>query len=168
MPEEPTEEQLRTWHRRFAVEANNRAWTLCEKPDLTSEERSELLDAAHAASHHWQKVGTEAQVAQAHLLLGRVHALLGHGPLAMQFATAAFDSIASRDCATWETAFAHAILANAAATSGDTQVHAKRYAEAKALGEQLESAERDLFLATFTLIPEPRSSRETGEHAREG
>lgn len=162
MPEEPTEDQLRTWHRRFAVEANNRAWTLCEKSDLTSEERSELLDAAHAAAHHWQKIGTEALVAQAHLLLGRVHALLGHGPLAMKFATAAFDSITSRDCETWEAAFAHAILADAAATSGDTRVHAKRYAAAKALGEQLESEEKDLFLATFTLIPEPRSSGETG------
>jgi len=41
MPQQPTEEDLRKWHRRFAVEANNRAWTLSEKPELTTEERSE-------------------------------------------------------------------------------------------------------------------------------
>jgi hypothetical protein len=67
-----TDEDLKKWHRRFAVEANNRAWTVSEKRELTSEERTELLYAAYAAAYHWSKVGTAAQVAQAELLLGRV------------------------------------------------------------------------------------------------
>jgi hypothetical protein len=163
MPEQPTEEDLRKWHRRFAVESNNRAWTLSEKRELTTEEMSELLDAAHAASHHWSKIGTAAQIAQADLLLGRVHALLGHGELAMKFATAAFDSITSRDCAPWEVAFAHAILANAAAASGNAEMHAQHYAEAKVLGESLmDPQDKSLFLATFDLIPAPLPSRGTG------
>ena len=163
MPEQPTEEDLKTWHRRFAVEANNRAWALSEKPELTPTEQSELLHAAHAAAHHWSKVGTAVHVARAELLLGRVQALLGHGTLAMTFATAAFDSISSRDAKSWEVAFAHAILANAAAASGNTQMHAQHYMEAKALGDSLiDPEEKSRFLATFQLIPIPRSSRGTG------
>lgn len=141
------------------MEANNRAWGLSEKPELTSAEKSELLHAAHAAAHHWSKIGTSAQVAQSDLLLGRVHALLGHGDLAVGFATTAFQSITSSDSAPWEIAFAHAILANAGDASGDSQLHSEHYAQAKAMGESLKDPEdKELFLATFDLIPAPRSS----------
>jgi hypothetical protein len=162
MHREPTEDDPGAWHRRFAVEANNRAWKLSEKSELTAEERSELLDAAHAAAHHWSKIGTQVQVERSHLLLGRVHALLGNGPLAIEFATAAFASMASGDRAPWEIALSHAVLANAAATMGDARLHAERYMEAQAFGDRLEGDERDLFRATFDLIPEPRSSPSTG------
>ncbi len=154
--EQPTEEDLKKWHRRFAVDANNRAWTLSEKPELTNEEASELLDAAHAASHHWSKIGTPAERALADLLLGRVHARLGEGRLAMRFATAALDAITSRDSEPWVVAFAHAILANAAAASGDTQLHAEHYIRAKVLGEQLDATDKEIFFATFNLIPQGR------------
>ena len=39
MPEQPTEKDLRKWHRRFAVEANKRASTLSEKPVLTTKQK---------------------------------------------------------------------------------------------------------------------------------
>lgn len=156
MGEVAAEEQRRALHRQLAMEANNRAWALSEKPGLTNQDHATLLDAAHAAAYHWRAIGTPEQVGHADLLLGRVHALLGHGALAMTFATAAFQSITSRDCARWEAAFAHAILAHAAAVAGDTREHARSYAEAKSLGAQLDGEDEKLFRATFTLIPAPR------------
>jgi hypothetical protein len=157
MPEQPAHAELHRWHRRFAVDANNRAWTLSEKAVLAPEERSELLHAAHAAAYHWSKIGTTAQIAHADLLLGRVHALLGHGESAMTFATEALDAIGSREAEPWEAAFAHAILADAAAASGRTALHAEHYAKAKALGGSLaDPQERAQFLATFALVPAPR------------
>ena len=75
----------------------------------------------------------------------------------MKFATAAFNSIVSRNSEPWEIAFAHAILANAAAVSGDSQLHAQHYGAAKLAGESLADKEdRDIFLATFRLVPPPR------------
>jgi len=71
-------------------------------------------------------------------------------------------SITSRDGAPWEVAFAHAIVANAAAALGDAGLHAQRYAEARALGEGLGDDERGLFLATFDLVPEPGTYSEAG------
>jgi hypothetical protein len=162
MPDQPVDENVRAWHRRFAVEANNLAWRLSEKTELAADEKTELLYAAYAAAHHWSKIGTEQHIARAELLLGRIHALLGYGDLAMKFATAAFDSIVSRNSERWELAFAHAILADAAAASGDSQLHAKHYTEAKLAGESLvDTEDRDIFLATFRLIPPPPIIPET-------
>jgi hypothetical protein len=159
MRDQPSEDQAREWHRRFAVEANNRAWTLSEKADLTAPEKKELLYAAYAAAHHWSRVGREENFARAQLLLGRVHAILGHGALAIDCATEAFNSITSRQSERWEEAFAHAVLANAAAVSGNSELHATHYERARALGEQLEDQEdKGIFLATFRLIPTPAQS----------
>ena len=156
MAEQPSDEDLKRWHQHFARAANNRAWTLSEQGELSDGERSELLDAAHAAAHHWRAIGTPAQLAQAHLLLGRVHAVLGHGALSMQYATAALEAIQAGDAAPWELAFAHAIMANAGFAAGEAEVHARHYAEAQELGESLADAEdREIFSATFRLIPRP-------------
>jgi hypothetical protein len=155
MPDDATRDDPENWHRRFAVDANNSAWVLAEKPDLTDAEKSELLDAAHTAAYHWQRIGTEPQIAQAHLLLGRAHAMLGNGSLAMKFASSAYDSITSRESAPWEVAFAHAILADAAVASGNAELHARHYRQAGELGERLDDDERALFHATFDLVPAP-------------
>ncbi|MGE0706083.1 MAG: hypothetical protein AB7F99_10595 [Vicinamibacterales bacterium] len=38
---------------------------------LTDAERTELLYTATAAAYHWSRVGTDTQIANAELLLGR-------------------------------------------------------------------------------------------------
>jgi hypothetical protein len=147
-----------SWHRRFAVDANNRAWSLAEKTELTPAEERELLYAAYASAHHWSKIGTEEQFARAELLLGQAHARLGQSSLAMKFATGAFTSITSRDAAPWEIAFAHAVLANAAAASGNWELHREHYETAKELGDTLADPEdRQIFHKTFDLIPVTRN-----------
>jgi hypothetical protein len=147
-----------SWHQRFAVDANNRAWSLAEKTELTSAEERELLYAAYASAHHWSKIGAEEQFARAELLLGQAHARLGHSALALKFATEAFNSITSRDTAPWEIAFAHAVLANAAAASGNWELHREHYEKAKGLGDTLADPEdRQIFHKTFDLIPVTRN-----------
>lgn len=153
------EEQVPVWHRRFAAQANNRAWDLAERTALTADERLELLHAAHAAAHHWSHVGTPQQQAHADLLLGRVHALLGQGELAIQFARSAYEHFTHTASADWEIAFAHAVVADAAAAAGDGRLHEEHYRAAERVGAALVSQEdRELFLATFTRIPSPHAS----------
>ena len=77
------DEELQKWHRWFAVESNNRAWRLSESASRSAAEDNEMLNAAHAAAFHWSKVGTEIHAARVDMLLGHVHALLGHGAIAM-------------------------------------------------------------------------------------
>jgi hypothetical protein len=147
------EDELRKLHKHFAIECNNRAWRLSEAPRRGAPEDREMLDAAHAAAFHWSKVGTELHAARAEMLLAHVHALLGHGSLAMGFARSSFDFLAARDTPAWEVAFAHAVIANAAAASRDRATHATHYARAKSLGAALGDEDRAYFDATFRTVP---------------
>lgn len=150
------DEEMRAWHRRFASECNNRAWSLSESPTRSAADDREMLLAAHAAAFHWDKIGTEIQAARADMLLGQVHALLGHGNLAMSYARSAFSSVTSRESANWEIALAHAVLANAASAAVDPAIHARHYALASAIGLSLPNAEeRRIFEASFSRVPIP-------------
>ncbi|MEQ1758828.1 MAG: hypothetical protein ABL986_10950 [Vicinamibacterales bacterium] len=155
MADPEVDETRRQWHKRFAVDANNRAWALSELPTLTEDEQREMLVAAHASAYHWSVIGTPTHHARADLLLGRVYALLGHGGPAQQFASRALAGISASQPEMWELAFAHAVQANAAAIAGDASTHADHYARASRLGEQLDGEDRDIFLKTFSLIPVP-------------
>ena len=151
----PTDDAA-AWHRRFASECDNRAWQLAEAASRSAAEDAEMLDAAHAAALHWRAVGTELHAARATMLLAHVHALLGHGALALPYARASFAFVTSHESADWEVAFAHAILANAAAAAHDAAMHERHYAQAKTLGAALADAEeRAIFDATFCRIPPP-------------
>ena len=156
MPDQPTEDDIRKWHRWFAVECNNRAWRLSEAPARSATEDAEMLDAAHAAAFHWSKVGTEVHRARADMLLAHVHALVAQPEVAMHYAKASFDSVTSRQSPDWELAFAHAVLAHAAAVASNAEVHSRHHALAKQMGRSLPNAEeREIFDATISRIPVP-------------
>ena len=57
------------WHKRFAVECNNRAWDLAEKEGRTPDEDSQMLCAAYASSWHWSKIGQPVNAMRADALL---------------------------------------------------------------------------------------------------
>jgi len=149
-------EELAKWTRWFAIECNNRAWRLAEASGRSAAESEEMLHCAHAAAFHWDRVGTELHRARAAMLLGHVHALLGNGAIAMNYARQSFAYVSSHDSPPWEVAFAHAVLANAAAAARDRDLHSRHFTVARALGEALQDAEeRSIFDATFKVVPVP-------------
>ena len=119
MTEQPTDEEFGKWHKRFGVECNNRAWRLSELAARTPAEDEEMLHAAHAATLHWSKVGTEHNAALARMLLAHVYALLGDAEPAMRHARSCFAYFTSHETQPWELAFAHAVLASAAWAAHD-------------------------------------------------
>ena len=132
MAESPTEEETRQWQRRLASQANNRGWMLAEQRSRTQAENAAMLHAAHAARHLWGPIGTGKNLALADLLLGHVHALLGHGPSAMQYA-------------------------NAAHAAGLSELHEAHHAKAFEVANTLSDPEdRKVFDATFAVIPTPK------------
>ena len=155
MPETSNEE-INVWRRRLASEANNRAWDLSEKPSRTSEENAEMLHAAHASRYLWTTIGTERNIALADQLLGHVHALLGLGPTATQYAAKALAHFTSQPGGPMQLAFAYAIQANAAFASGDAALHRSSYARALEIADTLtDPGDRKVFDATLRVIPEP-------------
>lgn len=149
-------DEARHGRRRLAAAANNRAWELAELHQRSPDEDAEMLDAAHAARFLWSGLGSEKNAANADLLLGQVHALLGHGALAMWYANRAFGFFSNTASLPVETAFAHAVLANAAHADGDAALHELHYEKAAAAAQSITVPEnRRIFDATFRLIPKP-------------
>jgi hypothetical protein len=155
MADQPSAEETEKSHRRHAIDCNNLAWGLSEK-ERTPIEDEQMLNAAHAAAFHWGKIGTELHRARANMLLGRAHALVGSGELALRFARASFDYLTTHEAPDWELAFAHAVLAHAAHSAKQSALHATHYAEAERLGAAiLDPKDREIFLGTFRGIPAP-------------
>ena len=154
MTDEPTPEMIEKWHRRFAVECNNRTWDLIDRPKRAPAEDQEMLYTAYAAAFHWSKVGKPINNARADVTLAHVHALRGEGEMALRYAQSSltfFESNAGED---WDVAFAHAEMAFAAAVLGDADLHARHYSEAKRRGEAIQEEEdRTVFMDEFSRIP---------------
>lgn len=144
-----------TWHRRIAVEANNRAW------ELTTRERSlaedlEMLTAAHISAWHWSQIGTELNQQRATMLLAEVHAVLGHGVVARSLANSMRNFFVNRaETPDWEMAFVHTIQAHAAYVAGEMEDYRNSYATARQAIENIESEEdRSIVWQTFRLVPQ--------------
>lgn len=154
MEEQPTQEEIDRWHRRFAVECNNAAWDLTSKPDRTAGEDQEMLNLAYASTYHWSKAGQPIQIARCNITLSHAHSLLGDGDLALGYARRALDFFENNECEDWDLAFAHLEIALAAAVLGEADLHARHYATARTLGESIEEEEdRQVFMEEFDRIP---------------
>ncbi len=156
MTQQTNPEESLEWQRRFAAAANNRAWSLAEATARSADEDEEMLDAAHAARLLWRGIGNAKNAARADLLLGQVHALLGNAAPAMRYAQAAFAVFSGGEGLPWEVAFAHAVLAHAAHVGGDVALHRLHYRKAAEAAQAITvAANRELFEATFRVVPKP-------------
>lgn len=159
MTEQLTLEQLNQAQRWFAVECNNRAWGLAAQVERTPAETQEMLYAAYAAAFHWSKIGQPINGARAEVTLAHVHALLGHGELAQQYARRCLAFFEHNDREDWDIAFAHAEMAHAASVSGERELHTRHYTIAQTLGAAIQDEEdRHVFLAELARIPPPVQS----------
>ncbi len=161
MAERPDEEDIKKWHRWFAIEANNAAWTMSESESLNEDQKEELLIIASASAYHWNSIGTELNQARSNMLLARVHTILDHGRIANRYASKAYEYFENSNSEPWEMAFAHAMLAHASYLDGDLSLYEKHYGLADNLGNQLDKEDREIFLATFKLIPTLKGSNAT-------
>jgi hypothetical protein len=153
----PTDLDPASWHRHFAMGANNRAWALAELPTRSADEAREMLSAAHASAWHWFAIGTELHRMRATMLLAQVHALVGDGPRAFAFASKmrAF-FLEQPDTPDWELAFAHAIYAHAAQVAGKSAEHRASWQQARAALDAIADPEdRAIVEKTFAQVPQP-------------
>ncbi len=154
-PEAAPEERA-AWHRRFGIDANNRAWALSVR-DRTPEQSREMLALAYVAAWHWSQIGTELQRMWATMLLAEAHALSGDGAVAIARADEMRAFFLFRDnAADWERALAHAIHAHAAAVAGRDAEHRASYALAAAAVAAIANDEdRRIVADTWRHVPKP-------------
>jgi hypothetical protein len=115
-----------------------------------------MLNAAHASALHWGAMGVELNDMRAKTLLAEVHALLGYGASALEYATEARSYFLARETEDWEVACAHVIHAHAAAAAGESQLHRDSYAAAgPAIDAIADEEDRKIVLQTFDQVPPP-------------
>lgn len=153
MPQQATDSEPKEWHKRFAAQANNRAWELSVL-ERTAEQDQEMLDAAHASAWHWSAVGTELNRMRSTMLLAEVHALLGFGASALHYAEEMRTYFVGRETDDWELAFTHVIHAHAASAAGAVETHRIAYGNAlvaiKAIADE---EDRTIVNKTFQQVP---------------
>ena len=156
MSENPSPDEVATWQRRLASQANNRAWSLSESLSRSPEEDEEMLQAAHAAMYLWKMVGNANNRAHAAQLVAHAYALLKLPDPAKHYLRQSQPFFHARDSEPWELALAHAVAANVAAAAGEGDAHARHYAEATRMVSELSDPEdREILGATMRVLPAP-------------
>jgi hypothetical protein len=143
-----------SWHRFFAITANNAAWDMSESlEDVLN--HTELLDAAHASAWHWRVAGTTINQMRSTMLLALIHARMDMGPSAWNYAESMkkyFTEIS--ETSDWELAFVYAIHAWAALACGKLDEYKVSYHKASLCLDAIKDPEdRAVVLKTFSLIP---------------
>ncbi len=107
-------------HRMAGVAANNSAWELLGRDDLSPDETDDLLGRAYASTYHWRRAARRApeNAARGSWLVSRVHAVLGHGDLALHHADRCMAVTAAADLHDFDLAYAHEARARALACLG--------------------------------------------------
>jgi hypothetical protein len=143
-----------SWHRFFAITANNAAWDISESLENVLN-HTELLDAAHASAWHWRVAGTTINQMRSTMLLALIHARMDMGPSAWNYAESMkkyFTEIS--ETPDWELAFVYAIHAWAALACGKLDEYKVSYHKASECLEAIKDPEdRAVVLKTFSLIP---------------
>jgi hypothetical protein len=143
-----------SWHRFFAITANNAAWDISESLENVLN-HTELLDAAHASAWHWRVAGTTINQMRSTMLLALIHARMDMGPSAWNYAESMkkyFTEIS--ETSDWELAFVYAIHAWAALACGKLDEYKVSYHKASLCLDAIKDPEdRAVVLKTFSLIP---------------
>jgi uncharacterized protein YndB with AHSA1/START domain len=104
-------------HRKAGIDANNSAWELLGRDDLTPEEIDDLLGRVYAAAYHWRRAARRGpeNAARASWLISRAHAVLGQGELALHHADQCLAATTAADLHDFDLAYAHEARARALA-----------------------------------------------------
>ncbi len=107
-------------HRRQGITANNSTWELLDGRQLSADEVDDVLGRAYAAMYHWQRAAGRGpeNAARASWLVARVHAVLGHGDLALHHADHCIKVVEEAGLDDFDLAYAHEARARALACLG--------------------------------------------------
>ena len=134
-------------HRWFAIECNNQAWDLVEKPSRTAEETQQMIHLAHASMLHWQAVGNALNRQRGENLLATVYAAANIPKAAVWHAERCLSLSVqnAKEETPFDRATALGCAAKAHALSGDIAQADRLRTLAKAAAAALDDEDRGVF-----------------------
>jgi len=149
----PDAEEIKNLGRYFAIETNNNFWRLSEK-ELSADDKKEILTSAFTSLYHWQQAGNDDNKYLAYQAVARALTINNIADLAVEYASQSFEFFKDSK-ENWIKAFTHAILSHALSIQGNTDNAILHYNLARDIGDELEPEDKEIFDATFGLIPKP-------------
>ena len=147
-------EDLQKLHRRFAVDLFNRSWDILDQAERTPADEEELLAVAFASRWHWDQIGGDEERAVGDHQIAKVASLLGHGDLALRYATLALERTEAAAWGGWRLAAAYEGMARAHAAAGDTAARAEWVAKTEAaLAAIPDPEERQVIADQLATVP---------------
>jgi hypothetical protein len=140
-------------HRYFAQACNHQVWELAAKPDRTSKDEAEMVDAAHASLFHWRYAGTVVHQQRGEWLISNVYTLLGLGENALRHAERCLALTANHkaEMADFDIAYAYLGMARAHAILGHRADAQKYLLLAEEAGKAVAADEdREIFTNDLT------------------
>jgi hypothetical protein len=158
---EPDGDEVRRWHRRFAVELFNRSWDLLEQPDRSGDDDAEMLAAAFGSAWHWLQVGTPENRALGDHQIAKVASSAGQPALALHYARRALEAIEIGRFGNWQVAAAYEGMARAGAADGDVRGGGGWVQRCTvALGAVPDAGDRSVVADQLLNLPEPPAQEE--------
>lgn len=120
MPNDPPFD-LKVASKWFAIECNNQAWDLLEKPKRTPAEDIGMVHMAHASCFHWMQVGAALNQVRALCLIANAHAAAGDAQAAVRYSDVVLELAEAHrtELADWDWAFLFDAAARAQAVTGN-------------------------------------------------
>lgn len=145
MPDAPFD--LAKAQRWFAIECNNAAWDLLEKPNRTADETERMLHVAHASIHHWLTAGNELNRLRGMVLLANVYASAGMGEGARLYAekALALSAAVGESQTPFDRATTLAAMARACSVSNDSSRALEFLGLAQQAAARLDAEDRPVF-----------------------
>jgi hypothetical protein len=134
-------------HLWFAIECNNQAWDLVEKPNRTADETQQMIHLAHASMLHWQAVGTAVNRQRGENLLATVYVAAGDAAAAVRHAERCLSLSVqnAKEESPFDRATALGCAAKAHALVGDAAQADRLRTLAKTAAKLLDDEERGVF-----------------------
>ena len=146
----PTAEEVDSFHRYFAVRSNNEFWDLSER-QLNLVEKQHSLTCAFASLFHWEAVGTAENVQLAKLAVARAYCI-NESLQSVPYAKEVFEHF-DNNGENWVQALTNAILSHALHIAGENTLAVEHYKEAVRLQSTLSDGDRRVFDASFRHMP---------------
>jgi hypothetical protein len=136
----------------IAINGNNIACTIEEKPSRTDAERDLMLNAARLARDFWARAGTWLEVERAEYRLAMSHLKAGELPAARRHARRCLDALREHDAPALEWFFGHEALALIERAAGHADAQAQAVLAMKGAFDRLDEGDKAWCRATLDKV----------------
>lgn len=107
----------------FGIEFNNTVFKLAEKETLSTQEKEEIIQTAHASVLHWQKFSksTIANSQRGYYMVAKAYVAVGENENALKYAKICYELTQkySKELYDWDLAYSYEMMARTAAMNND-------------------------------------------------